>query len=397
MYFADRLSKFSEPETLKMAKMARELREQGKDVIGLSLGEPDFDTPDHIKEALINAINNNYSHYPPVAGYPELRKAICTKLWRDSDLDYSPEHTLVSTGAKQSIANLIFAVVDSGVDVIIPTPYWVSYSEVVRMAGGNPIMVRTSYESGYKITPEQLEAAITPNTKLFMFSSPSNPTGAVYSKDELEGLAGVFERHPDIWIMSDEIYEYTNYVGGHHSIAQFPSVIDRVVIINGLSKGFAMTGYRLGYLACRNTDLVKACDKIQGQITSGANAATQQAAVVALLEDLKPTMDMVEEFKARRSIVMEYLSAIPNIRIEEPAGAFYVFPDVSAYFGKKVGDRTIANSDDMSMYLLEQAWVSTVSGNAFGEPNCIRISYAASRAELEKGFERIKKAFADLV
>ncbi len=396
MYFAERLSKFNEPETLKMAKLARELREQGKDVIGLSLGEPDFDTPAHIKQAMINAVNNNYSHYPPVAGYPELRKAICTKLKRDNNLDYLPEHTLVSTGAKQSIANLVFAVVDQGDDVVIPTPYWVSYSEVVRMAGGNPIMVRTSFETGYKITPQQLEAAITPNTRLFMFSSPNNPTGAVYSYEELKALAEVFEKHPGVWIMSDEIYEFTNYAGKHESIAQFASIADRVVIINGLSKGFAMTGYRLGYLACKNTDLVKACDKIQGQITSGANAATQQAAVAALLEDLSPTEEMVREFSERRKIVMGYLSLIPNIRIDVPPGAFYVFPDLSAYFGKKAGDKVIANSDDMSMYLLEEAWVSTVSGNAFGEPNCIRISYAASRQDLEKGFERIRKALADL-
>jgi len=264
------------------------------------------------------------------------------------------------------------------------------------MAGGNPIMVRTSYESGYKITPDQLEAAITPNTKLFMFSSPNNPTGCVYSKEELEGLAGVFEKHPDIWIMSDEIYEYTNYVGGHQSIAQFPAIIDRVVIINGLSKGFAMTGYRLGYMVCRNTDLIKACDKIQGQMTSGANAVTQMGAVAALVEDIKPSLEMVSEFAERRKIVMQYLSEIPGVRIQDPEGAFYVFPDVSSYFGKKVGDKLIANSDDMSMYLLEEAWVSTVSGNAFGEPNCIRISYAASRADLEKGFGRIKKALEAL-
>ena len=397
MYFAERLSKFNEPETLKMAKLARELREQGKDVIGLSLGEPDFDTPTHIKQAMINAVNNNYSHYPPVAGYPELRKAICTKLKRDNNLDYLPEHALVSTGAKQSIANLVFAVVDQGDEVVVPTPYWVSYSEVVRMAGGKPIMVRTSFENGYKITPEQLEAAITPKTRLFMFSSPNNPTGAVYSKQELQALATVFERHPGIWIMSDEIYEFTTYTGKHESIAQFETIADRVVIINGLSKGFAMTGYRLGYLACKNTDLVKACDKIQGQITSGANAATQQAAVAALLEDLSPTQEMVREFAERRKIVMGYLSLIPNIRIDTPPGAFYVFPDVSAYFGKKAGEKLIANSDDMSMYLLEEAWVSTVSGNAFGEPNCIRISYAASRQDLEKGFERIRKALANLV
>ena len=396
MYFAERLTKFNEPETLKMAKLARELRAQGHDVVGLSLGEPDFDTPDHIKKALIDAVNKDYSHYPPVAGYPELREAICFKLKRDNNLDYKPEHTLVSTGAKQSIANLVFATVGAGDEVVIPTPYWVSYSEVVRMADAKPVLVRTSLESGFKITPEQLEAAITDKTKLFMFSSPNNPTGCVYSKAELEGLAGVFRKHPKVWIMSDEIYEYINYVGKHESIAQFDDIKDRVVIINGLSKGFAMTGYRLGYIACTNTDLIKACDKIQGQMTSGANAVTQQGAVAALRDDISPSMAMKEEFEARKKMVIEFLAGIPNIRLSEPDGAFYVFPDVSAYFGKKAGDRVIANADDMSMYLLEKAYVSTVTGGAFGEPNCIRISYAASREDLRKGFNRIKEALAAL-
>lgn len=396
MKLASRLQKFNEPETLKMAKLARELRAQGHDVVGLSLGEPDFDTPIHIKTALVDAVNNNYSHYPPVAGYPELRQAICTKLKRDNHLDYLPEHTLVSTGAKQSIANVVLATVEEGDDVIIPTPYWVSYSEVVRLAGANPILVRTSLESKFKISPEQLEAAITPNTKLFMFSSPNNPTGTVYSKEELAALVPVFEKHPGIWIMSDEIYEYTNYVGKHESIAQFASIKDRVIIVNGLSKGYAMTGYRLGYIACSNTDLVKACDKLQGQITSGANAVTQQGAVAALLGDMQPTADMVKEFSARRTMVMELLAQIPNIRIDEPAGAFYVFPDVSYYFGKKDGNTVIANADELCMYLLEKAHVSTVTGSAFGEPNCIRISYAASREDIQKGFKRIKDALLSL-
>jgi len=396
MKLASRLQKFNEPETLKMAKLARELRAEGHDVVGLSLGEPDFDTPDHIKNALIDAVNNNYSHYPPVAGYPELRAAICTKLKRDNNLDYKPEHTLVSTGAKQSIANLVMATVEEGDDVIIPTPYWVSYSEVVRMAGANPILVRTSLESGFKISPAQLEAAITPNTKLFMFSSPNNPTGTVYTKEELAGLAAVFAKHPGIWIMSDEIYEYTNYIGKHESIAQFEDIKDRVVIINGLSKGYAMTGYRLGYIACSNTDLVKACEKLQGQITSGANAATQIGAVAALTGDMSPTDAMVKEFSERRKMVMQMLADIPNIRIDEPAGAFYVFPDVSYYFGKKDGDTVIPNADALCMYLLEKAHVSTVTGGAFGEPNCIRISYAASREDIQKGFSRIKEALLRL-
>jgi aspartate aminotransferase len=396
MNLASRLQRFNEPETLKMAKLARELRAQGLDVIGLSLGEPDFDTPDHIKEAVIKAVNDNYSHYPPVAGYPELRSAICYKLRRDNNLEYLPEHTLVSTGAKQSIANLVFATVEAGDEVVIPTPYWVSYSEVVRLAEATPVMVRTSLESGFKITPEQLQAAITPRTRLFMFSSPNNPTGCVYTKAEMEGLAEVFRRHPQIWIMSDEIYEYISYVGGHKSIAQFDDLKDRVIIVNGLSKGFAMTGYRLGYLVCSNTDLVKACDKLQGQFTSGANAATQQAAVVALTTDMAPSIAMTKEFEHRKGLVMNLLAEIPDIRINEPDGAFYVFPDVSNYFGKQVGGRTINDADELCMYLLEQGLVSTVTGKAFGEPNCIRISFAASRSDITKGFGRIKDSLAKL-
>lgn len=379
-----------------MAKLARELRAQGHDVVGLSLGEPDFDTPDHIKAALEKAVQDNYSHYPPVAGYPELREAICLKLKRDNNLDYKPEHTLVSTGAKQSIANLVFATVGAGDEVVIPTPYWVSYSEVVRMADATPVLVSTSLESGFKITPQQLEAAITDKTRLFMFSSPNNPTGCVYSKAELEGLAAVFAKYPNIWIMSDEIYEYINYVGKHESIAQFDEIKDRVVIINGLSKGFAMTGYRLGYIACTNTDLIKACDKIQGQMTSGANAVTQQGAVAALKEDITPSLEMQKEFAARKAMVIDLLAEIPGIRLSEPDGAFYVFPDVSSYFGKKVNGQVIANADELAMYLLEKAHVSTVTGGAFGEPTCIRISFAASREDIKKGFTRIKDALAAL-
>ena len=395
MQLASRLQRFNEPETLKMAKLARELRALGNDVTGLSLGEPDFDTPDHIKQAVIDAVNNNFSHYPPVAGYPELREAICFKLKRDNNLDYKAENILVSTGAKQSIANLIFAAVEGGDEVIIPTPYWVSYSEIVRLAEATPIMVRTAYDNKFKITPAELEAAITPNSKLFMFSSPANPTGTVYSKAELAALAEVFERYPQILIMSDEIYEYTNYVGAHESIAQFAGIKDRVVIVNGLSKGFAMTGYRLGYIA-GPVDVVKACEKLQGQFTSGSTAVTQQAAVVALRSPLDATMAMVAEFAERRKIVMALLAEIPGVKCIEPDGAFYVFPDISSYFGKKNGDKVVANADDMSMYLLEQGHVSTVSGGAFGEPNCIRISYAASRQDLQKGFAKIKAALANL-
>ncbi len=396
MQLAPRLTKFNEPETLKMAKLARELRAQGHDVIGLSLGEPDFDTPAHIKKAIIDAIEKNYSHYPPVAGYAELRQAICHKLKRDNGLEYKPENIIVSTGAKQSIANMVLATVDDGDEVIIPTPYWVSYSEIVRIADAKPVLVRTTPENGFKMTPAELEAAITPATRLFMFSSPNNPTGAVYNEEELAALAAVFEKYPQIWIMSDEIYEYTCYKGVHKSLASFSGLKDRVAVINGFSKGYAMTGYRLGYLACGNVNLVAACEKIQGQFTSGANAATQMGAIAGLMESLEPTKEMVKEFAGRRQMVLDLVKKIPNVSVVEPDGAFYVFPDVSYYFGKKSGDETIANADDLAMYLLDKAHVSTVTGSAFGEPHCIRISYAASRAELEKGLERIREALLNL-
>ena len=395
MSLSSRLQRFAEPETLRMAKMGRELRAKGFDVIDLSLGEPDFDTPEHIKEATKKAVAENWSHYPPVAGYPELREAICTKLKRDNNLDYKPENILVSTGAKQSIANLIMALVDTGDEVVIPTPYWVSYSEIVKMSEGVPVMIRTTAESGYKVTPEQVEAAITPKTKLFMFSSPCNPTGAVYTKEELEGLAGVFKNHPDVYIMSDEIYEYINYVGKHESIAQFDEIKDRVVIINGLSKGFAMTGYRLGYIAGA-PEIVKACEKIQGQITSGANAVTQRAAITALTSDLSSSKAMVKEFEQRRNVILELLKDIPGICCYEPDGAFYVFPDVSSYFGKSDGTTTVNNSDELCFYILEKAHVTTVTGKAFGEDKCIRIAYTNSLPKIREGMQRIKDALAQL-
>ena len=395
MSLSSRLQRFAEPETLRMAKMGRELRAKGFDVIDLSLGEPDFDTPEHIKEATKKAVAENWSHYPPVAGYPELREAICTKLKRDNNLDYKPENILVSTGAKQSIANLIMALVDTGDEVVIPTPYWVSYSEIVKMSEGVPVMIRTTAESGYKVTPEQVEAAITPKTKLFMFSSPCNPTGAVYTKEELEGLAGVFKNHPDVYIMSDEIYEYINYVGKHESIAQFDEIKDRVVIINGLSKGFAMTGYRLGYIAGA-PDIVKACEKIQGQITSGANAVTQRAAITALTSDLSSSKAMVKEFEQRRNVILELLKDIPGVCCYEPDGAFYVFPDVSSYFGKSDGTTTVNNSDELCFYILEKAHVTTVTGKAFGEDKCIRIAYTNSLPKIREGMQRIKDAISKL-
>lgn len=395
MRLSSRLERFSEPETLKMAKLGRELRSQGIDVIDLSLGEPDFDTPEHIKEAARKAVSDNWSHYPPVAGYPELREAVCQKLKRDNNLDYKPENIIVSTGAKQSLANAVFAVVDDGDEVIIPTPYWVTYSEIVKLGGGTVKLVRTSIENDYKLTPQELEASITPKSKLFIFSSPSNPTGSVYSKDELTALAEVFKKHPQVFIISDEIYEYINYVGKHESIAQFPELKDRIIIINGLSKGFAMTGYRLGYIAA-DAAIVKACEKLQGQFTSGATAVTQRAAITALTAPLDTTWDMLKEFKLRKKRVIELLNQIPGVKLSEPDGAFYVFPDVSAYFGKKDGNDVIANADDLCMYLLNKAHVSTVTGRAFGEPNCIRISFANSMANIEGGLSRIIEAMKKL-
>ncbi|CAN5560378.1 pyridoxal phosphate-dependent aminotransferase [soil metagenome] len=395
MQLSSLLDRFAEPETLKMAKLGRELRAQGIDVIDLSLGEPDFDTPQHIKDAAIQAINDNFSHYTPVSGYADLREAVCTKLKRDNNLDYKPENIVTSTGAKQSLANAILATVEEGDEVIIPTPYWVTYSELVKIARAKVVEVHTTLESGFKVTPAELEAAITPQTKLFMFSSPCNPSGAVYSKTELEGLAEVFRKHPGIIILSDEIYEYINFVGSHESIAQFEDLKDRVIIVNGLSKGFAMTGWRLGYIAS-NVAIAKACEKLQGQFTSGTCSITQKAAVVALTTDLKPSMEMTEEFTRRRAKVMELVKDIPGFICSEPEGAFYIFPDVSAYYGKSAGENKITNASDFSMYLLNNAHVSSVMGDAFGEPACVRFSFANSMTNIERAWDRIKEALAKL-
>lgn len=395
MQLSSRLNLFSEPETLKMAKLGRELRAKGFDVIDLSLGEPDFDTPEHIKEAAKKAIDDNYSHYTPVAGYPDLREAVCFKLKRDNNLDYKAENIIVSTGAKQSLANVVFATVSKGDEVVIPTPYWVTYSEIVKLGEGVCKLVPTSVENKYKITPAQLEAALTDKTRLFIFSSPCNPSGSVYSKAELAGLAEVFRKFPNVFILSDEIYEYINFVGKHESIAQFEDIKNRVIIINGLSKGFAMTGYRLGYVAA-HPDVVKACEKLQGQFTSGTNSITQRAAIVALTTDLRPTTEMVEEFARRKKRVLEIIAAIPGLQLAEPDGAFYVFPIVSSYFGKSDGNETIRDADDLCMYILNNAHVSTVTGRAFGEPTCIRISFANSMEKIEEGWKRISAALAKL-
>src|SRR5664279_2726125 len=395
MQLSSFLERFNEPETLKMAKLGRELRAKGIDVIDLSLGEPDFDTPQHIKDAAIKAIHDNFSHYTPVPGYLDLREAICTKLKRDNNLDYKPENIVTSTGAKQSLANTILALAEEGDEVIIPTPYWVTYSELVKIARGKVVEVHTSLESGFKITPAELEAAITPNTKVFLFSSPCNPSGAVYGKKELEALAVVFRKHPHVAIISDEIYEYINYVGKHESIAQFSDLKDRIVIVNGLSKGFAMTGWRLGYIAAP-VEIAKACEKLQGQFTSATNSITQKAAVTALTTDLKPSYAMVEEFTRRRKKTMELVSKVPGIKCFNPEGAFYIFPDISSYFGKSDGETTIRNSNDLCMYLLNTAHVSSVMGDAFGEPHCIRFSFANSMPNIEKAWQRIGDALAKL-
>ncbi|MCA6466969.1 MAG: pyridoxal phosphate-dependent aminotransferase [Chitinophagaceae bacterium] len=395
MHLSTLLNRFNEPETLKMAKLGRELRAKGIDVIDLSLGEPDFDTPQHVKDAAIQAIRDNWSHYTPVAGFADLREAVCTKLKRDNNLTYLPENIITSTGAKQSLANAILALVDEGDEVIIPTPFWVTYSELVKIARGKVVAVRTKVEDSFKITPAQLEAAITPATRVFMFSSPCNPSGAVYSMQELEGLAEVFKRYPNIIILSDEIYEYINFVGKHASIASFDDLKERVVLINGLSKGFAMTGWRLGYIAA-STSIAKACEKIQGQFTSGTCSITQKAAVAALTGDLTPSMEMTAAFTQRRTRTLEWIQQIPGFKCFQPEGAFYVFPDVSAYYGKKAGDEVINGAGDLSMYLLNTAHVSSVMGDAFGEPNCVRFSFANNMENIDKAWTRIQNALAAL-
>lgn len=389
------LNRFSEPETLKMAKLGRALKAQGIDVIDLSLGEPDFDTPQHIKDAAIKAINENWSHYTPVAGFLDLREAVCTKLKRDNQLEYTPEQIITSTGAKQSLANAILALVDEGDEVIIPTPYWVTYSELVKIARGKVVEINTTVEAGFKATPAQIEAAITPKTKVFMFSSPCNPSGAVYNKSELEAMANLFKKYPQITILSDEIYEYINFVGKHESIAQFTEIKDQIVLINGLSKGFAMTGWRLGY-AASNLTIAKAMEKLQGQFTSGTCSITQKAAVAALVGDLKPSMEMTEEFARRRTTTLALVNAMPGFKCFAPEGAFYVFPDVSSYYGTSDGQQTINNAADFSMFLLNNAHVSSVMGDAFGEPKCVRFSFANSMDNINTAWARIREVLATL-
>ncbi|MES2479146.1 MAG: pyridoxal phosphate-dependent aminotransferase [Bacteroidota bacterium] len=374
-----------------MAKLSRELKSQGLDIIDLSLGEPDFRTPQHICDAAVKAMEDGYTKYTPVAGIPELRQAVCTKLKRDNGLDYLPENIVVSTGAKQSLANAVLCLINPGDEAIIPTPYWVTYAALVSLSEGKPVFVDCGIESDFKISPQKLEAAITDKTRLFIFSSPCNPTGSVYTRDELAALVPVFEKHPNITIVSDEIYEYINYTGKHESIAQFDSIKDRVVLVNGFSKGFAMTGWRLGYIAA-NKELAVACEKLQAQFTSGTNSIAQRAAVAALLGDLAPSMAMVDAFKERKEYVIKNLARIEGIKINNPAGAFYAFPDVSSFFGKTDGETVMNTAEDVAMYLLHKGHVTVVDGAAFGSPNNIRISFAISMDNLIEATKRIKYA-----
>ena len=392
---SNRINNLSESATIKMAKMGRELAAKGVDVISLSFGEPDFHTPEHIKEAAKKAMDDNYTYYTPVSGYPELRKAIANKLKTENGLDYDFSQIVVSTGAKQAITNTVLCLVNPGDEVIIPTPYWVSYSEVVKLAEGESVFIDTTVDQEFKITPEQLEAAITPKSKLFMFSSPSNPTGSVYSKAELEGLVKVFEKHPNIYIMSDEIYEHINYGEKHESIAQFDSIKDRVVIINGFSKSYAMTGWRIGYSAS-SKETAAAFDKLQGQVTSGTCSITQRACVAAYEGGLETVLAMREQFKKRRDLVYGLLKEIDGLKVNLPEGAFYFFPNVTSFFGKSYNGRTITDADELSIYLLEEGHVATVGGDSFGDPKSIRLSYAAAEDKLIEAVRRIKEALGKL-
>lgn len=395
-YLSDRINNLSESATLKMTKLGRELAAKGVNVISLSVGEPDFNTPEHVKDAAKKALDENWTRYSPVPGYPELRQAIVNKLKTENNLDYDISQIVVSTGAKQSLSNVILTLINPGDEVIIPTPYWVSYSEMVVLAEGKSVFINTEIDNNFKITPAQLEAAITPKTKLFMFSSPNNPTGTVYSKDELAALAKVFEKHPQVFILSDEIYEHINFVDKHESIAQFDSIKDRVIIVNGFSKAFAMTGWRLGYIAA-NQEIASANDKLQGQTTSGTCSISQRAGIVAYEQGLASVNTMKEAFARRRQLVYDLLSDIPGVRTNLPEGAFYFFPEISSFFGKKDQDgNIIKNSSDLALYLLNVGHVATVGGDSFGNDNYIRLSYAASDESLIEALKRIKEALGKL-
>jgi aspartate aminotransferase len=395
LLLSDRVLAMEESATLKMAKLARQLRAKGHDVIALSLGEPDFDTPDHIKEAAKKALDAGFTKYTPVPGLPELREAICRKFKNDNDLDFDINQIVVSNGAKQSIANLCMALLNNGDEAIIFAPYWVSYSAIIKVAGGIPIPVKAGIEQDFKVTPDQLKEAITDKTRIVLFSSPCNPTGSVYTYGELQEIAKVISLHPNITVISDEIYEHINFTGKHVSIGAFEEVRDRTVTVNGFSKGFAMTGWRLGYIGAPQA-IASACAKIQGQNTSGATSFGQKAAAFALDADMAPTHRMREAFFARRDIIIDLLDAIPGVRVNRPTGAFYVFPNVSAFLGLSFDGTAINSSDDLAMYLLTEAHVATVAGSAFGDPECIRISYAASEEQIREAILRISNALAKL-
>lgn len=390
---SDRINKLSTSQTLAMAALARELKAQGKDIISLSLGEPDFNTPDFIKEAAKKAIDENYSTYSPVDGYVELKDAICRKFKRDNNLDYKPANIVVSTGAKQSLYNIAQVMLNDGDEVILPAPYWVSYFEIIKLSGGVPVEVPTSVETDFKMTAEQLEAAITPKTKMMWFSSPCNPSGSVYNREELTAISKVLDKYPNIYIVSDEIYEHINFSGTFCSIGSIPGLFERTITVNGVAKAFAMTGWRIGYIGAPEF-IAKACTKMQGQVTSGANSIAQRATITAVDAEPKVLNEMVLAFKNRRNLVVELAKAIPGLKINVPEGAFYLFPDVSSFFGKTFRGKLINNADDLSMYLLSEANVATVTGDAFGNPNCIRISYATSEELLTEAFKRIKEALA---
>lgn len=392
---ADRLNLINEPQTIAMAKLSRELMAKGHDVISLSLGEPDFQTPEHVKQAAKDALDKNLTSYTPVAGIPELRSAICDKLKRDNQLQYTPEQIVVSTGAKQSLMNVVMALVNPGDEVIIPTPYWVSYSEMVKLMGGKPVFIKATVEQNYKITPQQLADAITPKSKLFMFSSPCNPTGSVYSKLELKAFAEIFRQHDHVHILADEIYEYINFSSSHESIAQFDDIKDNVTIVNGMSKGFAMTGWRIGYIAT-NKIIAAACEKLQGQFTSGTNSIAQYASIAALKGTLDNSYYMRDAYKRRRELAMQALGKIKGIKLSIPEGAFYAFPDISYFFGKSYNGQTIHTATDLSMYLMNTVYVATVTGEAFGAPDCIRISFATNDEKLVIALERIRVALEKL-
>lgn len=392
---SERLNRLASSATLAMSQKSSEMKAQGIDVINLSVGEPDFNTPDHIKTAAKEAIDENYSKYSPVPGYPDLRKAIVDKLHRENQLDYEVAEILVSNGAKQSVCNTLMALVDEGDEVIIPAPYWVSYPQMVKLAGGNPTIVKTGFAQNFKISPTQLEAAITPKTKVIILCSPSNPTGSVYSQSELEGLAHVILKHEDLYVIADEIYEHINYVGKHESIAQFPGMKERTIIVNGISKAYAMTGWRIGYIAAPEW-IVKGCNKLQGQYTSGSCSISQRAAIAAYTQSQACVEEMRQAFQRRRDLIVKLAKDIHGLEVIEPKGAFYLFPKCNYFFGKSTDGYYIKNSTDLSMYLLEKAHVATVGGDAFGEPNCLRMSYATSDENIQKAFRRIKNALEQL-